>query len=428
MKNLLFGTTALTTAGLLATGTAYAEGGIKLGIGGYMNNYFSVGDTDQETGGVDDFNETGLFSDGEVWFLGETTLDNGLSFGANIQLESFGDTGDTIDEDFGYVEGGFGRFQFGSENTAAYLMQFSSPSVGVPVNSGWVTSFVPQPAGHAAGFRSPGLSTFIDTGNDENTLTYFTPRMFGFQVGVSYQASVVFSADGKNFPVQADEETEFHDGISVGVNFVESFGGVDIAVAGGYRRAEAPDGGTVVALTSTGVAGTNNQGILQTFAVEDIEMFSAGLNLGFGGFTFGGSFAAETQGRVTAATSTFGTASGVFAIPTVAAAGTAIAGTALVSGATFTSDAISSEGYSWDAGVSYGTGPWTVGVMYFHGEVEGQLSTSGNDELDAVRGAVEYAVGPGITASLSGLYADWDNDAGVDADGFVGVVGVNFGF
>ena len=429
MRKALFGTTALVTAGMFASTGAHAEGGIKLGLGGYMNNFFGVGDVDQDAGGVDDFNETGLFSDGEVWFLGETTLDNGLTFGANVQLEAFGDS-DTIDEDFGYMEGGFGRFQFGSENTAAYLMQYSSPSVGAPINSGWVTSFIPAGTGQNTSFRSPAVSTFLDIGNDENTLTYFTPRTFGFQLGVSYQPSLVFSGDGKNFPVQADEEAEFHDGIAVGINFVESFGGVDIAVAGGYRRAEAPNGATVVALTSTGVAGTNNQGVLQTFQVDDIEQFSGGLNIGFAGFTIGGSIAAETSGRVTGVSSTFGTASGVFSLPAAVLSGavTALPGTPLVSGASFTSDARSTEGFSWDAGISYGTGPWTFGVAYIHGEVEDSLTASGNDEMDAIRGGIEYAVGPGITASLSGMYADWENDNGPDSDGFVGIAGVAFGF
>ncbi len=370
MKKTLFGTTALVTAGLVASGGAQAEEGIKLRLGGYMNNFFAVGDSDPDDG--TDYAPTGLFSDGEIHFLGSYTADNGLTFGVNVQLESF-TTGDQIDENYGWIEGSFGRLQFGSENTAAYLMHFAAPSVGVPVNSGWVTSFIPQPAGHTAGFRGPGLSTYIDTGNDENTLTYFTPRMFGFQLGVSYQPAVVFTGEGKNFPVFADEDTEYNNGISVGVNFVESFGGVDVAVSGGYRRAEAPDGL---------VAGIN---------VDDMEQVSFGLNVGFAGFTFGGSYANETEGRITAA-------------------------------------GVSSEGQSYDVGLSYSTGPWTIGALYFHGEVDGALAVAGDNELDAVQAAVAYAVGPSITASISGLYAKWDTETGNDNEGIAGIVGINFGF
>jgi len=371
MKKTLFGTTALVTAGVLASSGAQAQ--IELGLGGYMNNFFVVGDSDPDAAGID-YTPTGLYSDGEVWFSGEFTADNGLSFGANIQLEAFGNTADTIDEDFGYIEGGFGRFQFGSENTAAYLMQYSSPSVGVPINSGWVTSFVPIPAGHNAGFRTTGLSTYIDIGNDENVLTYFTPRFFGFQIGATYAPAVVFTGDGQNFPVFANENTQFNNGIAVGVNFVESFGSVDVAVAGGYRRAEAPD---------NPIGGRN---------ADDIEQISFGANLGFAGFTIGGSYANEYEGRITAA-------------------------------------GVSTEGESYDIGVAYSTGPWSFGVAYIHGEVEGAIATSGEDEMDAARIGVEYAVAPGVTASVSGLWADWDEEGtNTDNDGFAGAVGVNFGF
>ena len=421
MRRLLFGTTALATAGMLAAPSAFAEDGIKLGLGGYMNNYFGVGDVEDDG---NDFNETALFSDGEVWFTGETTLDNGLSFGVNIQLESFS-SGDQIDENFGYIEGGFGRFQFGSENTAAYLMQFAAPSVGVPLNSGWITVFVPQPAGHDAGFRSPGLSTFIDTGNDENTLTYFTPRLFGFQLGLSYQPTLNFTGDGANFPAPADTDSDYHDGVSIGVNFVESFGGVDLAVAGGYRRASGPDD-AITAIDPSNTA-TTNGAATKVFTVDrgDINQVSGGINIGFAGVTIGGSVAAELDGRVTPNTSSFDN--------TVLGAPATLnspfpANTFVTTPNSFTSGADSSEGWAWDAGISYTTGPWSFGGTYFFGSVEGDLQNGDNDRVHAVEGGVEYAVGPGITTSLSGLYADWDGETGADNSGYAGVVGIKFGF
>ena len=293
-------------------------------------------------------------------------------------MESFS-TGDQIDENFGYVEGGFGKVQFGSENTAAYLMHYSAPSVGVPINSGWVTSFIPQPSGHAAGFRSPGLSTNLDIGNDENTLTYFTPRLFGFQVGASYQPSITGTGEGKNSPVYANTDTEYNNGLSIGVNFVESFGAVDIAIAGGYRRASGPDKAVVAG---------------NTVELDDIEQWSTGVNIGFAGFTVGGSIAAETSGRR--------------------------------KGSSLTT---STEGRSFDVGASYNTGPWTFGLGYIHGEVEGDVNVSADDTMQAARAGVSYAVGPGITASVSALWGEWDDEgSGNDSDGIVGAGGVTFNF
>ena len=48
--------------------------------------------------------------------------------------------------------------------------------------------------------------------------------------------------------------------------------------------------------------------------------------------------------------------------------------------------------------------------------------------MQAINGGVEYAVGPGITASLSGMWGEWDSEDGADNRGAVGVAGINFGF
>ena len=111
------------------------------------------------------------------------------------------------------------------------------------------------------------MSTYVDLANDDHGITYYSPRFSGFQVGASFVPAATINGEGKNFPVQADKETENHNLFAVGANFVESFGEVDVAVAGGYRHAEA--------------AKTSGQ--------DDPQQYSAGLNVGFAGFTFGGS-------------------------------------------------------------------------------------------------------------------------------------------
>jgi len=390
MKNVLYGTTALVAAGALMASPASAEEKIKLGLGGYMNNYFGFGDTDSDNN--TDYGNTGLFSDGEIWFLGNTTLDNGITFGANVQLESFGPssrggTADVIDEDFAYIEGSFGRFNIGSENSAAYLMHYAAPNVGAPINSGWLSTFVPADGAQSGGggFRTPRLSTNLDWNNDENIITYFTPRFAGFQLGVSYAPAVTGSGDGANFPVQANQDEEFHDGFSVGANYVETLGAVDLAVSGGFRYANAPDND-----------GQQSAGQLDG-KDNDLKQYSMGVNVGIAGFTVGGSVGKESSGRAT-------------------------------------------DGIGWDAGVSYGTGPWAVGVTYFQSEVNGRqdidpdpdattfAKADDEDEVQAIEAGVSYAVGPGITASLSVMYVDWEGGNDVDADGAMGIVGLKYNF
>jgi predicted porin len=210
------------------------------------------------------------------------------------------------------------------------------------------------------GFRTPALSTYIDLANDDHALNYFSPRFSGFQVGVSYVPAATINGEGKNFPVQADENSELHDLVSVGANFVESFGNFDVAVAAGYRIAQSSDGD------------------------DDPEQYSAGVNLGYAGFTVGASVGIEDSDR-------------------------------------------STDGTAFDVGATYSTGPWAVGVTGFMSSVEGGGGGS-DDDLTAVQGGISYAVGPGITASANVLWAEWEGEAGDDADGAGVILGMKMGF
>ena len=240
-------------------------------------------------------------------------------------------------------------------------MQYAAPNVGAPINSGWITSFVPPPPGATTGFRTPALSTYVDLANDDHALNYYSPRFSGFQVGASFVPAATVNGEGKNFPVQADKETENNNLFSVGANFVESFGEVDIAVAGGFRHVEAAKAG----------------------GQDDPQQISTGVNIGFAGFTIGGSFAIEDSDRAT-------------------------------------------NGWGADLGVSYSTGPWSVGITAFHSEVDG--TGNSEDELDSLNGGVSYAIGPGITGSFNVMYAAWEPGNGEDADGIGGILGLKIGF
>lgn len=385
MKKVLYGTTALVAAGVMGAGSADAK--ISLGIGGYMNTFFSVASIDESPTTSADYNPTGVFSDGEVIFRGEYKHDNGITFGANVQLEMFGDFnsgGDNIDEKYAFVDGDFGRIVAGSENSAAYIMHYAAPNIGLPINSGWITVFIPVPSGIGGLYRSPGSSTYLDWNNDENVITYYTPRFWGFQVGVTYAPSVTGNGDGKNFPVEADTETEYNNGFAIGMNYVEDFNGFGVAISGGYRYATVDD------TRGDPPAGT---------AADDYQAVSAGINLSYAGFTLGGSYANELEGKQACAT---------------AACGGGIS--------------TSSEGFAWDVGVSYESGPWAFGVAYLHGQTEGLIADPDQDELDTVSGGLSYALGPGITARAGVMWAQWEQEGGTDQSGIAGAVGLSFSF
>ncbi|MGZ0190593.1 MAG: porin, partial [Alphaproteobacteria bacterium] len=188
MKKSLLATTAMAALCAVAVaGPASAAEKIKIGVGGYMEQWFGFADNKQATGG--DFGGFDQQSDGEIHFKGSTKLDNGITVGVNVQLEAQTDGGDQIDEQFAYISGSFGRIILGSENSASYLMHYGNSSQGVGTDSGdhsgWIRGM------DFTGARTNGRGP----DNDSEKLTYITPRMQGFQLGASYVPEIQQDAD-----------------------------------------------------------------------------------------------------------------------------------------------------------------------------------------------------------------------------------------
>ena len=123
-RKSLTSTTALgvgalsTLAAGFAPSSALAADGIKLGLGGFFKEaYMATFDDDGEGELGNEHNTDGFFNDAEIHFEGETTLDNGLTVGAHVELEGENDA-DQIDEAFVYFSGGFGEVQVGSNDDA----------------------------------------------------------------------------------------------------------------------------------------------------------------------------------------------------------------------------------------------------------------------------------------------------------------------
>ncbi len=265
MKKSLLATTALAALGAVAVaGPATAAEKIKVSVGGYMEQWFGYSDNKNSVApNRDGFDQQ---SDGEIHFKGSTTLDNGIKVGINVQLESQ-TSGDTIDEQFAYVEGSFGRINLGSENAASYLMHYGIPSHGAGIDSGDVSGWI---AGvDFTGHRTNGRG--ID--NDSEKLTYFTPRFSGFQVGASYVPQMNQDTDGFNGNNSANSNDGIRDdSFSVAANFNRAFGDIKIQASAGYQDFGDDDA----------VAG-------------DLESYQFGLRLGFAGFGIAGTYGEEDR-------------------------------------------------------------------------------------------------------------------------------------
>ncbi|HTH15238.1 MAG TPA: porin, partial [Magnetospirillum sp.] len=134
MKKVLIASTALVAASL-AGGGAQASEKIKLELGGY-SKWWIVGawqeDSFKRAAGVQPV-AVDVKGDNQIYFGGDTTLDNGLKIGVNVVLEAGGGnetravnlgsvvSTDVIDKSNIYVEGGFGKVIVGTEANGAML-------------------------------------------------------------------------------------------------------------------------------------------------------------------------------------------------------------------------------------------------------------------------------------------------------------------
>jgi hypothetical protein len=367
------GTTALVAASALTAGSASAAEKIKLNVGGYLQTSFVVADYDTDT----DQLPTDIRHEGEVFFTGETTLDNGLSFGVNIQLEARA-TSDQVDETFMYVEGNFGRVNIGSENDAAYLMHYASPS---PVPAWGLNS----PNANASGFGN--VSTYANINSDTDKITYFTPRFSGFQFGASYTPDAdEETGTGASPYAPIKDEGAADEAYSLGANFVKDFSGFNVAASLGYvlttRTSSSSTADTAITVTAGDVISVNSDGTVDVAnstltttaggattvtSLEDTDEFSAGISMGVAGFTFGGGYK-------------------------------------------FTDDVSGvddRERQDWNLGVSYGQGPWKVGVQYAGVDQDGDTAAE-EGELHAFVVGGQYVLGPGVTAFGGIQY--WDGE------------------
>jgi len=357
MKKTLLGTTALVAVGLLA-GPALASDPLKVTVGGNVVTGFYVVDSD-DIGGTS-FQDTKVAVVARnIDIIAEGTLDNGLTAGVDAKLMLGSDFSNganfannngfaTFRQLFAYLEGGFGRFEIGGTDGAAYKMHYTSP---------W---FVP-----GNGVDSPNIynsaitplvrnSTYSLLATDANKVSYFTPRLAGFQLGGSYTPEVSANnvkANGLGLIPSGVTTEEVYE---IALNYAGSFGGFDIGADGFYTAG------------SSALANT------------DPEEYGFGLNLGAWGFTLGGAYYNSSD-----LTSILGVTPG---------AGDEV----------------------WTAGLSYSTGPWTVGASYLKGEDDSDVSVDRENSMWQVGGG--YNLGSGVDVGLE--YQFVNNKAGgvVDYD------------
>lgn len=411
MARKLLNSTALATAGLIVgtVGTAHSTeplqlpsaGRITMEIHGYMQQ-FVVG-LDQDFGDTD----AGRTPQGlkgsvvdekmnpEICFVGETSLDNGITVGVNVQLEGQL-SADYIDEQYMYLSSdAWGQLILGSENNAAYLLHVGSPDGGISVDSGDVIndSFYVNTAIFDFYDSAAGTTFLRNNDNDSQKITYITPRIAGFQAGVSYIPKFQPGGGDGNSPNfeqgAAGNGSGQHNGWAGALNYKQDFGEWNLAAYGGGMWAK----------QTSGAGGLDRDG-----SPDDLTAYGFGAQAGFAGFKLGGAFHNVTSGlRTAGGPGSVGLGTGLDFVSTAAGAATSL------------------KGWSYSAGASYDYGPYRVGVAWLQSETEGAVGDPTDQKHKVLSVAGTWTMGPGV--HMVGGFFWFDDDA---EDGrFTGNLGTN---
>lgn len=352
MRKTSLAAAAVLTAGLAQP--AFASEPLKVTIGGDVVTGFYVIDADNS--GTTSFQDTKVAVVARnIDVVAEGVLDNGLKVGVDAKLALGSDSFQTnpaannngsasFRQLFSYVEGNYGRVEIGGTDGAAFKMHFTSPWF-VPGNG------VDYPNISNAGTTySPAMPiTYSVMATNANKITYFTPRIMGFQLGGSFTPTVVNSLTHANgLGLVSKASLPIRDVREIALNYVGTFGGVDFGADGFYTM------------------GTSN------LSSNEPKEYGAGTNIAFQGFTLGGAWAKAKD-----------------------------------LDSTLTGKPIAREDRTtWTAGLSYATGPWTVGLAYLHSSVTSPnyIGSFDGRKSSTLQTGGGYELGSGVKLGLDLLY------------------------
>ena len=327
MKKFLLGTTALIGAATLFATAARAEGP-AVTLGGFYN--FQAGVVDQDSPYKSVGSNTSDFkfrNNTRVDVKVDGKADNGLGYGAVIQLQADvtadGDNGGlNADRTYLFLESNAGRIEAGSQVSPAKTMRvdastFSHGTGGVDgdfynfVNTGFANK---ASGAYGGGFiTTPDLpldggdATGANATENATKVIYYTPRIGGFQGGISY------ATDSGNRGTAAGFTTDNNAGqaqnvVDAGVNYTGQFDQIGVAASA-----------------------TGSFGDAESASTDDLRAYAFGVNATFRGFTAGGSYG-HTGDSLQLKSATGG-------------------------------------GKFWDAGLGYEAGPFGVSVSYIDTEL-----------------------------------------------------------
>ena len=351
MKKFLLSTSALVGVGLIAAPAVAAEK-IKLGLGGYWESYvgFTDAEDDARGSGNRDIKNFGILNDAEIYFSGSTKLDNGISISVRVELEAM-ESQTTIDESYISISSDtLGMVRIGGDD-AAMGGAYVGPDRSI---SGDYDNWIAEA-------NATTNDNAYDVGNsgDDPKITYWSPRIAGFQLAASYVPAT--NSAGGTSPSAVNADTDGGSAYSVSLTWKETVAGVGVnSQVAMYREGV----NHVAAGPSPGQTNVN-----------------AGLRLAYQGFDLGLAYGRfiYSRGSIPAAT-------------------------------------VSKDGRTVAGSLSYKTGPWKAGVWVLDHENAGASGNNNDDETRVYSLFGEYSLSDGVLLQGMVFNADYDEETNVDAN------------
>jgi hypothetical protein len=210
---------------LLAAGTASAAD-IDTSLGGFVKFQYEFLDPGRQPVGAD-----GARIDSEAHVAVEGQTDTGVTYGGRLQLLPAAKPRDNGT----YVEAGWawGEFRLGDYGGAARELTIGAPTIGIGQIDGDLDRF---------GGPSALLAPYALNNDDSTKLTYLSPAVFGFRLGLSYTPELA-GGGIEAVPEQHIDGIDRHRNVTeVALNSSRDIGAVTVTAGGSAVFGEAEPG------------------------------------------------------------------------------------------------------------------------------------------------------------------------------------------
>ncbi|AIB13075.1 hypothetical protein ABAZ39_14015 [Azospirillum argentinense] len=355
-RSLVTGCAAIAIIACSGVASAQTKFEVKIGGDAFFQGAYVEQDRDQDTRSTEFANRF------RVIVTPVATADNGLEYGGRIRMRAFNGAGNvrTMDADraFIFVNSSFGTLQAGTINGLSDEFGIIGPNVegiaGGPDNN--TVEFLNGSSTYDLLPSTTNNFRALASGDVGTKIIYLTPTIAGFQGGVSYMPR---SGDSHTSINRRQDNGGFQDVVEVGGTYTNEFGGFSVAASAFYQFGDAVDDGVGAAATR----------------FEKLSSVHAGLNLGYGNFKIGGSYAYSGDSGYDKSVTT------------------------------------KEKQDIWIVGAQYTAGPLILAANYSHSRGNDVATGTTPAKADLYQGGVTYTVAPGLTTGLEYSYLDLKTDA-----------------